>query len=66
MRLFVTKLQHKIVFQEKLIIRGRKGGCGETEMLTMQILDSIVPDKSTLEKMILPVFSYLKATPLSI
>ena len=31
----------------------------------MQILDSMVAERSTFVKMVLPVFSYLKATPLS-
>ena len=34
--------------------------------LTMQILDSIVADRSTFEKMVRPVLAYLKETPLSI
>ena len=34
--------------------------------LTMQILDSIVAERSTFEKIVRPVLAYLKATPLSI
>ena len=34
--------------------------------LTMQILDSMVAERSTLEKMVLASLSYLKETPLSI
>ena len=32
----------------------------------MQILDSIVAERSTFEKIVRPVLAYLKATPLSI